>query len=69
MSNTNNIVSIADSTSPLRLVLERRTQIKRRLEEIREMRAAVSTEERVLYDEDKGLAVAEIAIKKLLERQ
>lgn len=67
--NTNNIVNIADSASPLRLVLERRAQIKHRIEEIARQRANLSAEERALYDENKGLAAAEDALKKLLERR
>ena len=64
-----NVVSLQDSASPLRPVLERRSQIKRRLEEIKLQRANVAEEERTLYEEDRGLATAETALKKLLERK
>lgn len=65
----NNIVSLQESASPLRPVLERRANIKRRLEEIKIQRANVAEEERALYEEDRNLSTAEKALKKLLERK
>jgi hypothetical protein len=63
-----NIVNIADSPSPLNLILRRRQAIKSRLAEIKDQRAAFATEETALHIEDRELAVAEGAVKKLLER-
>ena len=53
---------------PLR-PLERRSQIKRRLDEIKMQRHALSTEEQELFRENNNLAVAEHALKQLLERK
>jgi len=64
-----NVIDIKDAPGPLTPIVRRRAEIKERSEEIRENMSLETKELNNLWAEDKELALAEAAVRRLMERR